>query len=68
MMHLTLSSSLENSISQETRKNVYCEAAGCFSIASNEIVVKIGKLGTITLSVCNNCIHKFSESEEENLQ
>jgi hypothetical protein len=38
---------------------VICEAVGCFEEARVQIGVKAGQLGTITLSLCKNCVSKF---------
>jgi len=40
--------------------NVICEAVGCFEEARVQIGVKAGQLGTITLSLCKNCVNKFT--------
>jgi len=38
---------------------VICEAVGCFEEARVQIGVKAGQIGTITLSLCKNCVSKF---------
>ena len=45
-------------ISSEVNKDV-CEAVGCFAEATTEIKVKVGKQGTISLRLCNDCLNKF---------
>ena len=42
-----------------------CEAINCSAKATKKIEVKVGKLGKIFLFVCNNCCHKFEDSESE---
>jgi hypothetical protein len=39
--------------------NGICEAAHCFSQATVQIEVKVGMLGRLTLSLCENCVAKF---------
>jgi hypothetical protein len=39
--------------------NVICEAVGCFAEARVQIEVRAGQLGTISLSLCKNCVSKF---------
>lgn len=41
--------------------NSICEAVGCFARATNNIAVKVGTLGVISLFLCNDCISKFQE-------
>jgi hypothetical protein len=36
-----------------------CDALGCKETASKKIIVNAGKCGTISLSICKNCIEKF---------
>ena len=38
-----------------------CEAANCYQIATEEIKVKAGKFGIVTLYVCPNCVGKFTD-------
>jgi hypothetical protein len=43
-----------------------CEAQGCFNRADEEIRIPVGHIGEISVSICNNCKHKFvrlSQSE-----
>jgi hypothetical protein len=41
--------------------NGICEAVGCSAKATDEIAVKVGSLGAISLSLCGYCISKFQE-------
>jgi hypothetical protein len=43
--------------------NVTCEAFGCSAKATDEIAVKVGSLGVIPLSLCDDCISKFQENK-----
>jgi hypothetical protein len=45
--------------------NSVCEAVDCFSPAEVQIKVKVGQAGSISLSLCNNCVRKFSEDDNE---
>lgn len=38
-----------------------CEAVNCSSKASVQIQVKAGQLGSISLSLCNDCVSKFKD-------
>lgn len=38
-----------------------CEAAGCFAKATEEIPVRIGRLGAISLLLCSDCVSIFQE-------
>jgi hypothetical protein len=40
-------------------KDIVCEAAGCYSTATNKIAVKVGSKKTIFLFLCNICKPKF---------
>ncbi|NAL77753.1 hypothetical protein DYY65_05825 [Nitrososphaera sp. AFS] len=40
-----------------------CEAVNCSSKASVQIQVKIGQLGSISLSLCNYCVSKFRDEQ-----
>ena len=44
--------------------NNICEAIDCFEKSTTEITVKVGKKGTITLSLCGSCINKFAQKEK----
>jgi hypothetical protein len=39
--------------------NGICEAANCFLQATVQVDVKVGQLGRITVSLCENCVFKF---------
>jgi hypothetical protein len=43
--------------------NVTCEAFGCSAKATDEITVKVGNLGAISLLLCDDCISKFQENK-----
>lgn len=38
-----------------------CEAVNCFLQSAVQIKVKVGQLGSISLSLCNDCISKFRD-------
>jgi hypothetical protein len=38
-----------------------CEAADCEQVAIQLIEVSAGKYGTLILSVCSNCVSKFTD-------
>ena len=38
-----------------------CEALDCFSQATAQIEVRVGQLGTISLSLCKDCVSKFRD-------
>jgi hypothetical protein len=40
-------------------KEMICEAQGCFNKANEEIRIAVGHIGEISVSICNNCKHKF---------
>lgn len=44
--------------------NTICEAVSCFSPAQVQIEVKVGQAGSISLSLCNDCVRKFSDENE----
>jgi hypothetical protein len=44
--------------------NSVCEAVNCFSPAEVEFEVKVGQLGSISLSLCNDCIRKFKGEQQ----
>lgn len=50
-----------NSITFNNIKTV-CEALDCNSRYTEKVAVKVGKRGTIWLSLCKNCKGKFSHS------
>ena len=39
--------------------NSVCEAVDCCSPAEVHIKVKVGQVGSISLSLCNDCVRKF---------
>jgi hypothetical protein len=43
--------------------NRICEAVGCFAEATVEIEVSAGQRGTLPLSLCKNCVNKFTGDE-----
>jgi hypothetical protein len=47
-------------IPQEVNNGI-CEAVGCLTPAKVQIKVKVGHLGNISLSLCNDCVCKFSD-------
>ena len=47
--------------SEVVKKRIKCDAAGCDAAGINEIKVKAGKFGTVTLFVCPDCVGKFTE-------
>jgi hypothetical protein len=40
-------------------KEMICEAQGCFNRADEEIRIPVGHIGEISVSLCDNCKHKF---------
>jgi hypothetical protein len=51
----------QNTIDPEVN-NVICEAVGCYAAATTKITVRVGQKGTISLILCNNCVHKFRDN------
>jgi hypothetical protein len=51
----------QNTISYKVNKNI-CDAFGCFAEATKEIEVQVGKQGTISLHLCENCVAKFQDT------
>ena len=46
-----------------------CEAQGCFNRADEEVRIPVGHIGEISVSVCNNCKHKFVRlSHKQNME
>jgi hypothetical protein len=45
-------------------KKVICDAVNCSADATNTIEVEAGNHRTISLSLCNDCICKFSDENE----
>ena len=44
--------------------NAICEAVNCFSPAQVQIEVKVGQAGSISLSLCNDCVCKFRGDQQ----
>jgi hypothetical protein len=44
---------------------VLCEAFDCFQKATVQIEVQIGHSGTLSLNLCNKCVPKFQEGNNE---
>jgi hypothetical protein len=44
--------------------NDTCEGVGCSAKATNEIAVKVGSLGSISLYLCEYCAKIFEYKEE----
>lgn len=47
-----------------SQKPGICEAADCEQVATEQIEVSAGKYGTLILSVCSNCVEKFTDELE----
>jgi hypothetical protein len=45
----------------EMDNDMMCEAVNCFEKATNTIEVEAGNHRTISLSLCNDCVCKFSD-------
>lgn len=45
-------------LEKETNKPI-CEALGCYDTSTQKIEISAGKLGKFSLSICDNCLHKF---------
>jgi hypothetical protein len=43
--------------------NTTCEAVNCFSSAEVQIEVEVGQAGSISLSLCNDCVRKFGDEK-----
>jgi hypothetical protein len=50
-------------IGKDVNKQI-CHAFGCSQHASKKINVDVGRFGTISLSLCENCSGKFVNSKE----
>jgi len=48
----------QSTITPEVNNGI-CEALNCFSPATVQVNVKVGQLGRIALSLCENCVCKF---------
>jgi hypothetical protein len=57
------STSISNDIIDNATNKEICEALGCSQQAIKEITVNAGKFGTISLSLCGNCVGKFVNSK-----
>ena len=57
-------STANNRIDKDTNKQI-CEAFGCYEESTKKIEVSTGKLGKITLSLCDNCLYKFEGEKNE---
>ena len=44
--------------------NLICEAYGCNDKAKNQLTVSVGRLGTIELNLCKNCIPIFKNTDK----
>ena len=44
--------------------NIICEAVNCFSPVQVQIEVKVSQAGSISLSLCIDCVRKFSDENE----
>lgn len=51
-------------IHQDLNKNSICDAVNCSSRALVQIEAKVGQLGSITLSLCNDCVPKFRDTKD----
>lgn len=58
------STSTTNDIIGKDANKQICHAFGCFQQASKKIIVDVGKFGTISLSLCENCLGKFVNPKE----
>jgi hypothetical protein len=56
-----IDSKSNNKIDKEINKQI-CQALNCSEYATKVITVDAGKFGSISLSVCANCISKFATS------
>ena len=57
---------MEDPLTQNTLSdplnNIICEGYGCFKKAATKIKVRVGKLGSISLDLCTDCVKKFYEN------
>jgi hypothetical protein len=57
---------MEDPLTQNTLSapvnNIICDAYGCFEKAATKIDVRVGKLGSISLDLCIECVKKFQEN------
>jgi hypothetical protein len=57
-----------NKLCKEINKQI-CEAIDCFKNATDEISLKVGKFGKISLFLCKECLPKFTTIEvNENIE
>jgi len=56
-------STTDDIIGKDANKQI-CYALGCSQQAIKKIIVDVGKFGTISLSLCENCIDKFVNHKE----
>ena len=47
------------------KQRVKCDAVGCDAPGNIELKVPAGKFGQLTLFVCDKCVEKFSDDDEE---
>ena len=59
---LDTSSKSNNKIDKQGNKPI-CEALNCSEYATKAITVDAGKFGSVSISVCANCIGKFVNSK-----
>jgi len=55
---------MEDPLTQNTLSaplNIFCEGYGCFKKAVTKINVQVGRLGTIPLELCTDCVKKFDD-------
>ena len=52
----------QSTITAEVNNGI-CEAVGCFAKATVQIEVSVGDKGTISLSLCNDCVRKFGDEQ-----
>ena len=55
---------MDDNYTDADANNLICEATRCFEKATNNIPIKVGNLGIITLLLCSNCLAKFHEVEQ----
>jgi hypothetical protein len=46
-------------------QRITCNAADCDKLGEIEIKVPAGKFGDVTLFICNNCVGKFRDGDDE---
>jgi|GEM_PF-1641232 len=49
----------DQTYSQLVEERIKCDAPGCDAAGTNKIKVVAGRLGTVSLFVCSECIGKF---------